>query len=301
MANITSSELSNSIPTIVAAEALGYLKANTVMAQLVARDWDNAVAQYGQTIDIPFTGSLSVNDKSENGTVTLQTPSDTKASVTLNQHKEVSFLIEDYGKALARPDYLSSYMRDGMAVLAEQIDGDLAALYSGLSQSIDATGILAEVNFREARRLLNAAKAPLGRRYVVLHEDAEYALLGIEKFVNRDYAELQAAPQGLLNAYSGRFMGFDIFMDQKIATSGGECKNLFFHRNAFVMATRPLPPAPQNAGVQQVVMDEDGIGLRVTMSYDHDYLGVKVTIDVLYGVAELRDSHGVVVRTTEIT
>lgn len=62
-----------------------------------------------------------------------------------------------------------------------------------------------------------------------------------------------------------------------------------------VLATRPLAVAPQGMGVIQTIMDEDGIGLRTTVSYDHDYLGAKVTVDVLYGVAELRDNHGVVV------
>ena len=60
------------------------------------------------------------------------------------------------------------------------------------------------------------------------------------------------------------------------------------------------PPAPAGSGVAQSVMAEDGIGLRATVSYSADHLGVQVTIDVLYGVAELRDSHGVVVSTTEI-
>lgn len=298
MANITTSQLDDSIATIVAAEALGYLKANTVLARLVRRDWDSEVAQHGQTVNIPFTGSLSVNDKAANTAVTLQTPADSKVSVTLNKHKEVSFLIEDIGRALARPDYLNAYMVDGMAVLAEQIDGDLAALYSGFSQSINATSGLGEASFREARRLLNAAKAPLADRFAVLHEDAEYAYLGIEKAVNRDYSEtLGAAAAGAL---TGRFMGFDVLVDQKIATATSECKNLFFQRSAMVMVSRPLPPAPAGAGVFQRVMDEDGIGLRVTVSYNPDHLGVQVTIDVLYGVAELRDNHGVVVRTTEI-
>jgi hypothetical protein len=269
------------------------------MAQLVARDWDNDVASYGQTVDVPFRGSLSVNDKSEGSTVTLQQPSDSKKSVTLNKHKEVSFLLEDLAKALARPEYIQGYVEDGMAGIAEEIDGDLTALYSGFSQSIDATAGMDVDDFREARRQLNAAKAPLNNRVAVLHEDAEYALLGVEEFINRDY-ELGDAPQGLINALTGRFVGFNVFMDQKIATAASECKNLFFQRNAMVLATRPLPPAPEGMGVVQRVMAEDGIGLRVTMSYSADYLGVQVTIDVLYGVAELRDNHGVVVRTTEI-
>ena len=298
MANIGTGELSNSIATIVAAEALGYLRANTVLARLVNRDYDNEVATHGQTIDIPFTGSLSVNDKAADTVVTLQTPSDSKVSVTLNKHKEISFLIEDIGRALARPNFLQAYMADAMQVLAEQIDGDLAALYSGFSQSIDATTGLGEDDFREARRLLNSAKAPIGQRYAVLHEDAEFEALGIDRVVNRDYAESLGSMAA--DAFTGRFGGFDIFMDQKIATATSEAKNLFFQRNAMVLATRPLPPAPQNTGVIQAVMDEDGVGLRTTVSYNPSHLGVQVTIDVLYGVAELRDNHGVVVRTTEI-
>lgn len=298
MANITTSLVSDSIPTIVAAEALGYLKANTVLARLVNRDYSNEVATYGQTVTIPYGGALSVNDKSINTVVTLQTPNDAVYTLTLNKHKEVSFLIEDTAKAFARPDWFTRYMQDGMMVMAEQVDSDIAALYSGFSQSIDATSGLAEDDFRNGRRLLNAAKAPITQRYAVLHEDAEYEALGIERVVNRDYAETLGRMAA--DSFTGRFMGFDIFMDQKIATAGGEAKNMFFHRDAIVMASRPLPPAPAGAGVVQRVMDEDGIGIRVTMSYSADYLGVQLTLDILYGVAELRDNHGVVVRTTEL-
>jgi len=291
-------ELGDSIATIVAAQALGYLKANTVLARLVNRDWDNEVASHGQTINIPYTGALSVNDKTEHTIVTRQAPADSKYTVTLNKHKEITFLLEDVGRALARPEYLNRYTEDGLMVMAEQIDGDLAALYSGFSQTIDATAGLAEDDFRSARRQMNAAKAPKGQRFAVLHEDAEYEALGIERLVNRDYAE--SLGKMASDAYVNRFMGFDIFMDQKIAVASSECKNLFFQRNAMVLATRPLPIAPPGMGVVQKALDEDGVGLRVTVSYQPDYLGVQVTIDVLYGVAELRDNHGVVVSTSEI-
>lgn len=298
MSNITASLVGDSIPTIVAAEALGYLKANTVLARLVNRDYSNEIATYGQTVTIPYGGALSVNDKAANTVVTLQTPNDAVYTLTLNKHKEVSFLIEDIAKAFARPDWFSRYMQDGMMVLAEQVDGDIAALYSGFSQSIDATSGLGEDDFRNGRRLLNSAKAPITQRYAVLHEDAEYEALGIEKVVNRDYAETLGRMAA--DSFTGRFMGFDIFMDQKIATAGGEAKNMFFQRDAIVMASRPLPAAPAGAGVVQRVMDEDGIGIRVTMSYSPDYLGVQLTLDILYGVAELRDSHGITVRTSEL-
>lgn len=285
------------IPTIVAARALGSLKANTVMARLVNRNWSPEVAQYGATVKIPKPGALSANDKAVKTQVTLQNPSLTAANVTLNKHKEVSFLIEDTAAALSRPELLDIYMGEGIARLAEELDSDIAALYSGLSQSIDATtGGLGEDDFREARRRLNSAKAPLANRYAVLHEDAEYEFLGIDKAIKEEYrGSLGGA---VADAWAGRFMGFQTFMDQQIAQVTTECKNLIFHRDAFVLVTRPLPQAPAGMGVIQTVMDEDGIGLRVTMGYSKDYLGLQVTIDMLYGVAELRDDHGVVVRTT---
>lgn len=300
MANIGVAELSNSIATIIAASALGALKANTVMTRLVARDWDADIAVHGQVVRIPFTGALSVNDKAADTVVTLQTPSDTKVDVTLDKHKEVSFLIEDVGEAFSRPNYLTAYTADAMIVMAEQIDSDLTALYSGLSQTIDATAALAEDHFREAQRQLNSAKAPLANRSAVLHEDAVFEVLGMERFVNRDYAELEGDPRGLMRAYQGFFMGFDVFLDQQVTVAAVQAKNLFFQRNAFVLATRSLPPAPAGTSVIQTVMSEDGMGLRVTISYNPDHLGVQVTIDVLYGVKELRDSHGVAVSTSEI-
>ena len=57
MANITTSQVADSTPTIVAAQALGYLKANTVLARLVNRDYENEVAQYGNVVKIPYGGS----------------------------------------------------------------------------------------------------------------------------------------------------------------------------------------------------------------------------------------------------
>lgn len=297
MALITTTQLNDSIPTIVAASALGALKANCVLARLVNRDWENEVAQYGQTVNITARGALTVADKAEGTAFTAQQPADSAYSLTLNKHKVVPFAMEDLARMLSRPDQFAGYINDAMTVLAEQIDYDIATLYSGLSQTIDATAGLDESDFRECRRLLNAAKAPLGNRAAVLHEDAEYEMLGMEKAINAEYA--QALGQAAASAWTGRFMGFDVFMDQMVRVVGGQCKNLFFQRDAIVMATRPMRVADAGLGVQQVTMAEDGIGLRVTRSYSHGDLAEICSIDVLYGVAELRDAFGVAVSTDE--
>lgn len=306
MPNITTTELNDGIATIVAANALGYLKANTVMTRLVDRRWENEVAQRGQTVRIPFTGALTANDKAANTVVTLQNPADTGVNVTLNQHKEISFLIEDMAAALATPDYLTAYMEDAMKVMAEEIDSDLLALYSGFSQTEDASAGLLEIHFREAARLLDAAKVPGRGRYAVLHQDAVYALRGVAEFINTDFSRLHSdmpEDSALGYAYQGSFMGFSVYMDQMVNTVVGPpalAKNLFGHRQAIALVTRPLASVGNGYGVVQRTMNEDGIGLRVTLSYNPDHLGMQCTVDVLYGVAELRDNHAVVVDTALI-
>lgn len=305
MANITLTEVGDSLATIIAAEALGYLKANTVLARLVNRNYEPDVAQYGDTVRVPFTGGLAVNAKLPNATVTLQNPNDTAVNVVLNQHKEVSFLIEDTARVLARPDFLMSYMTDGLSKIAEDVDGAIAGLYTAVTQTITAPVTMGRAQFLEARRLLNGVRAPLRGRVAVIHHDAESELLAVGEFTNRDYAELRgnndSSTQAQIDAFSGKFMGFDVYVDQGIKAVGGTVKNLFFHRDAFMLVTRPLPLVPAGMGVTQKVMSEDGIGVRVTMSYSPQYLGIQTTLDILYGVGVLRNNHAVMVATTDLS
>jgi hypothetical protein len=301
MANITVTEAANFIPEIWAANALGALKANTVMARLVNRNFEPEIANQGDIIHIPQRGALSVNTKTANAVVTLQTPSATKVDLTLNQHKEVSFIVEDIAAAQANQDIIGGYVRDAMMALAEDIDSALLTLYSSFSATpIDATagsGGIDASTVTEARRVLNAAKVPQEGRVIVWHEDAEAELLEVEKFTSSDFGDPGDAVR---EAVIGRKYGFGHFMDQQTVVATSECKNLAFHRDAIVLATRPLPPPPAGMGAQSAVMNEDGIGLRVIYAYNPSYLGVQVTLDILYGVAILRNNHAVVIRSTEV-
>ncbi|KPV54108.1 hypothetical protein SE17_05735 [Kouleothrix aurantiaca] len=298
MANITTTEVGNSLATIIAAEALGRLRANSVLSQLVARDWDNAVATYGQVVKIPFRGALTVNNKAANTNYTLQTPSDTAVSVTLNKHKEVSFAIEDLAAALARPDMLMGYISDGISALADQIDSDIAALYSTFTQTVDASaaaGPLDYTDFIESRRQLSVAKAPMIDRYAVLHPTAAAELLADVKFTNRDYRGPEEE-SALKTGWLGTYAGFQVFEDQNIAVATTQ-KNLFMHRNAIALVSRPLPLPQEGTGVVAKTMDENGIGIRVMISYQHSLGAHMATIDCLYGVGVLRNNHAVVVLT----
>lgn len=285
------------LPTVIAAQTLGALASNMALIPLVNRDYDNEVASYGQAVKVGIRGALSVNDKAEGSDTTVQAPTTTAVIVTLNKHKEVTYGEEDIAIMLARPDNIAGYAQDAAIALLEAIEGDIASLYSGFSQTLSAVSGLGESHFRETARMLNAAKVPQNGRFAVLHEDAASEAQAIERIINRDYAESLGRVQSA--NYLGRAYGFDIFLDQNIKVAGGQCKNLFGHRNSAVLATRPMRTTT-SSGAVQVTMEENGIILRVTRGYDIKALAERITIDVLYGVAELRDNHAVVVSTDEV-
>jgi len=295
MANIGVTEAANFIPEVWANKALRALANYSIFFNLVNRNYDELVATSGDTVHIPVNAALSVNDKAANTGVTLQTPTATKVDVSLDKHKEVSFIVEDIAKAQANQDIMQGYMEDGLLAIAEQVDSDLMALYSGLSENTGTGGTdIGADTIVDARKLLTDGKAPLTDRRLVISSKDEAALLKVEKFTSSNW--VQDAGQAMKDAYLGRRYGFDIFVHQGVKTSGTSpvtTHNLAFHKNAFVLVSRPLPQAPPNTGVLQTVVNYKNFAIRVTYGYDKSQLGMQVTLDCLYGVAELRDAFGV--------
>ena len=72
MADITSTSASAFIPQIWANTALEILRNKVVLAKLVTRDSDVATFQVGDTLNIPYPGSMVANDKAINTAVTVQ-------------------------------------------------------------------------------------------------------------------------------------------------------------------------------------------------------------------------------------
>lgn len=302
MANITVTEATGFIPEIWAAVALGALKANTVMLPLVNHDFENEFHKIGDILNIPRRGTLTVNDKAANTDITLQTPATDTIPLTLNKHKDVSFAVEDIAQAQANQDIIAGYVTDAMIALAHQIDDDILALYSGFSTTpLDArtgSGGVTVAKIIEAQRLMNKALVPQEGRSIVWGEDAAAELLALNQFTNAQYDPANAT--ALQNATLGRKYGFTHYMDQRVPQTGGEVKNLAFHRNAIMFATRPLATPPDGHGVVTTTMSENGIGIRVMYGYSILKKAMVVSLDVLYGVAEERDNHGLVIRSTDI-
>ena len=91
------------IPEVWSPEILRATENALVMAPLVKR-FDSLVTQRGDTIHIPNLSNLTATSKSANVQVALQSPTESDTTISLNQHYESSFLVEDILKVQSNYD-----------------------------------------------------------------------------------------------------------------------------------------------------------------------------------------------------
>jgi hypothetical protein len=238
---------------------------------------------------------LSAREKLPSTDVSFETITEGKVDLVINKHKYAAFKLEDIVKIQSKVDLRSKYTKKVGYALAKEIDTDLLALYSGLSQSAGSAGTdIADSTILTAIQYLDEADAPAGDRSLVIAPSQASALLGIDKFVRADavgyLAKMSPVVTGMLEGgsfqpqnvkgYFGQIYGVGIYMSSNVPTTGSSpvsTHNLLFHKDAFIAAI-------QN-------------GIRIQSDYNIRSLATEVVADVLYGVKELRDAFAVRILT----
>lgn len=291
---INRSKIDSFIPEKVANVAINKLSSYMNLGKTVYRDFENEVAQEGDTVRVPKFGTMSANEMSQTGVVTLQNPADDEVNITLDQHWEVSFLIRDVARAMAKKNVLSGYVENGVIALAEKVENTLAALYASAGSSINAGASPDKSYIRQARKTLVDNKVPkLAPKHVYLDSDFYDALLGDTVIGSSNSF---GSREALLEGKIPQLYGFGLFESQNVVSTGSPATShcLAYVKEAMALVMRPLAGLPgdlgDKLGVQTAVVndEESGIGMRVSYSWDKDHLGVQVTLDVLWGVGVLR-------------
>ena len=292
--DISNTEAANFIPELWANSALGKLGSFLNLARTVNRNFDTKPATYGDTIHIPKRGTLTAYEKAQNDSVTLQAPTATKVDISLDQHWEVSFIVEDIAAAQANQDIMAGYVEDAVITLAEKIEVKLAALYASAGNDVNSSTALTDAKMLEARKILVDEKLPkLAPKYGYFDSSAINDLLALDKFTRVEDYGGSGVP--VMTGELGTIYGIKIFESQLVQTSGSPSTYhcMVYGPDAMVLAMRPLPKAPQGAGVNQAVISdpEAGLGIRVSYSWNQDALGMQVTLDTLFGVGVMRSEH----------
>ena len=286
----TTTSLDAIIPEMWVTESLGYLQANTVMASLCRRDYEDVVARQGDTVNLSKRSALTVQSKTANTQINIASPTQTNIAVVLSNHQYVAFGVEDIAEAQANQSVMAGYVEDGGAVLAEDVDAALLGLYADASNQTGAAGTAMGVStVVTARKKLNDEKIPIRNRAFVIGSKADAELLQVEAFTSAE----RVADGGLAlrDASLGRLYNFAFFMDQQVVSSGSSpttYHNLSFHRDAMALVVRPLPQPPANMGVVSSIFVKDDMAMRFTAAWSQRDMATVVVLDFLYGVKTLR-------------
>ena len=224
MGAITSTNVATAIVKLVAADALPALMGNLVMGNLVNRDYEPALAQAGDTINVPIPPTLVANNIAEGGTVTLQNPNLGNAQIVLNTHAEATFQIPDVTKVLAVPDLLKLYMQPAVVAMAESIETEPAEAVCRRSRPIlrwaRAGRRSRKRRWTRRRRRCSRRRFRRARRSTWWWIRTTYsALRQIPRFSEFNTAG-EAGLRALVDGAVGKMKDFYIFRSQFVAHDG---------------------------------------------------------------------------------
>lgn len=257
------------------------------------------VGKKGDTIQIPAPTRGSASAKAENTAVTLQANTESYVQVVVNKHYEYSRLIEDIVSVQAQDSLRRFYTEDAGYALAKQIDTDLIALgkslgdgdgsdwthsaayyvdaSTGLTLYADDTVVTADVvtdaGFRKLIQLMDDADVPGDGRKFMFPPSVRNTLMGIDRYVSRDFVGGNTVNNGLI----GNLYGVDLYMTSNspvVETDaqnsvGGDIKAcLLFHTDSFILAEQ--------------------LKIRSQKQYKQEYLADLYTADTIYGVKVFR-------------
>jgi N4-gp56 family major capsid protein len=268
-------------PNIWAKELLRAREKNLVLVPLV-KHYDRDIKSAGQTVEIPNLSNLTATAKAANTQVTLNGPTETKQTLTIDQHYESSFLVEDFADAQSMYDMAAEYTEKAGYAIAEKMDSTLAvAMTAGFTQTVGAFGTaLSDANILTAIQYLDDAKAPTSDRVFVVLPQGKRELLSIDKYIRYDAIGVGGSENSIRSGQIGEIYGVKVFMSHNLSYTAGspnQNNHLMFHKDAAAIA------------VQKEIKTEHQ---RKT-----EYLGDLYVASALWGVKVIRADHGVLVKS----
>lgn len=278
-AQMTGTTLAVYRPNIWAKETLSARESNLVLVPRV-KHYDRDIKTKGQTVEIPNLSNLTANLKVANTQVTLNGPTETKTTITINQHYESSFLLEDFAEIQSAYDAAAEYTQKTGYALAEKMDSFIASgMTTGATRVVGAYGTaLNDTTILVANRYLDDAKAPQTERYLVVSPQGKQEMLAIDKYIRYDAIGVGGDQNSIKNGKIGEIYGIEVSMSQNLVVTAAtptQNNHLMFHKEAYAVA------------VQKDISFESQ---RKT-----EYLGTLYVAQSLWGGTMLRNDHAVVI------
>lgn len=224
------------IPKLWAMYTLAILQSNSVAMELFFRDFDPAVADYGDTVNTRKPAAFQAYNKSDTDQIAIQSASTTNIAVVLNQHPHVSFLIRDGEESKSIESLVELYLEPAVIALAEDTDARCLGMYPnflGGSVGEQTTpkkgggqagllGGLTNTNYQqlltELGEKMDTNRCPVDGRTLVVGPTMKRLILQNQTLVQANTRG--DAGTALRTANIGTIYGFDHFMCQNMAQVG---------------------------------------------------------------------------------
>ena len=286
------------IPEVWGERINDFYRSKLVLAEFFT-DRSSELSQGGDTLYTPNMTEFSATEKSNATAVTLNQPTETKVTLSVNQWFEASFAIEDREAAQVKHSYYiqEKYAQNCGYTIAKKLETDLALLFDNFSTSVGAsTTTLADSEIRAAIASLESANIDTTQDVAFfMHPNVFWKQVqNLDKF--------SLAINSPVNDPTGKtpkatLYGIPVYISTNIQRISGTVgrSNALAHKDALHWATSPLGTGGSMAGGSMTGKH----GVRVQSNYIPEYLSTITTADLLYGVVENRDTSGVWIRTSD--
>lgn len=236
----------------------------------------------GDILHIPLISNLTATTKTVNTELPSTATTENEVTLTVDTHEGIRVQIEDITRAQSSYDLMRLYTEKIGYGLAVSLDSSLLALYSGLSQTVGATASsdpgIAYTNIVSAAQQLDEALVPMQGRFVIIDSYGAQDMRLITEFTRYDAAGQAGNKNAFIGGKIGTVLGMDVMQSENLSTSsvvgGTLSRGLVAHKEAFIHASQMKAELEQWRNAP--------------------YLTDEVIGQTLYGVAEYRDNHGVV-------
>lgn len=213
-APVYANDLDAYIPELWANESLMILENNLVMGNMVHRDFESQIAQYGDVVNTRQPASFSMKRKVDTDDVTTQDATATNVAVKLNQHGHVSFLIRDGEESKGFKSLVAENLRPAMIAMAQGIDETvMGTMWSFLGNTVGKLGTdPTRATLTALREVMNTNKVPMGDRNLVICPNIEEALLNVDNIITAEKVGDNGTK--LREGSLGRIYGFNAVMSQ---------------------------------------------------------------------------------------
>lgn len=260
-------------------------------ANLVAANRFMNVSGYGEikskgdTLHIPLLSNMSATTKTANTELPSTATTETEIQLAIDTHKGIRVTLEDIARVQSSYDMMSLYTSKIGFGLAKALDSSLLALYSGLSQTVGATAGtgsgITDTDLVRAIRFLDLADAPQRDRSFIIDPYGIEDLRLIDKFTRYDSIAQDGANRVVngigANGLFGSVYGVPVYVTTNLQTTsviaGTLSRGLMVHKEAFIHAEQ---------------VDKKMEHWRNAPQLADELIG-----QMLYGVKEYRDNHGV--------